>query len=126
MDITALIASFSTASGTYAVTRQTSGGYTRGVANPTVNSTIQITASLQPATGQDLLRLPEGRRTNETRVIFTDTLLRTGDQGQTVEADLVLIEGDLWEVQHVETWIDSTTKTTGYRCIVQQPTPAVI
>lgn len=126
MDIVSLVNSFSTSAGTYDVTRQASKGFTRGVANPTTNSTFQITASVQPATGQDLLRLPEGRRTNETRVLFTTTQLFTGDQGQTDEADLVTIEGDPWEIQHVETWVDPVTKTIGYRCIAQQPSPGAV
>lgn len=120
MDIAALIQSFST--GTYSVTRRTVGAVVRGVSQPTVDASLMITASIQPATGQDLLRLPEGRRTNLTRVIFTTTELLTGDQGEPNEADLVIIDGLSWEVQHVERWQDADGVDVGYRCIAQQPT----
>lgn len=120
MDLASLISSFST--GTYTVTRRQADGFTRGIANPTIDSTFTINASVQPATGKDLLRLPEGRRTNETRVLFTTTQLYTGDQGQDYEADWVTIDGESWECQHVEDWVQAGGGVA-YRCIVQAPTP---
>lgn len=90
---------------------------------PTTETVLTIQASVQPATGKDLLRLPEGRRANETRVVFTTTQLYTGDQGDAFAADLLLIDGDPWEAQHVEVWQQSGIQGTGYRCIVQAPTP---
>ncbi len=81
-----------------------------------------IDGSVQPAGGKDLLRLPEGRRTNETRVLFTTTQLYTGDQGQEFEADWVTIDGEYWEIQHCEDWVQSGGGTA-YRCILQAPTP---
>ena len=120
MDIGALIDSFAT--GSYQVTRRASAAPVRGVYGATTDSVITIAASVQPASGQDLLRLPEGRRTNLTRVIFTTTELLTGDAGAANEADLVTIDGLEWEVQHVERWQDSNGYDVGYRCIAQQPT----
>lgn len=96
--------------------------FVRGLAQPTTNTTFMITASVQPATGKDLLRLPELRRTNETRAIFTTTQLFTGDQGTAYEADLVTIDGDPWEVQHVEDWVQAGSGVA-YKCIAQAPTP---
>lgn len=126
IDLDALVASFSTVNATgYAITQRArvQYGFVRGIASATSDSTTYAIASVQPASGRDLLRLPELRRSNETRVLYMTTPLRTGDAGEDREADLVLIEGEQWEVQHVETWVQSPDGSgTAYRCIVQRPT----
>jgi hypothetical protein len=123
LDLDSLIASFSTAS-SYTVTRRQRSAVTfrRGIAQATIDSTLTITACVQPATGKDLLRLAEGRRTNETRAIFTTTRLFTGDQDAAYEADWVTIDGDPWEVQMVQDFVQAGGGVA-YRCIVQAPTP---
>lgn len=120
MDIADLIASFSTLASTYSVTRRAAATYVAGRAVAGATSAVQITASVQPATGRDLLRLPEGRRALETRVLFTTTQLFAGEQGGVNEADQVTIEGIVWEVQHVEEWVDAMTLTDGFRCVAQR------
>ena len=118
MDLPDIIQSFGT--GTYLVTRRAKAVFVAGRATPGATTTISIEASVQPATGRDLLRLPEGRRTQETRLVYTTTRLTPGAQGAAYEADLVLIEGNTWEVQHVETWHQAPgTDPTAYRAIVQ-------
>lgn len=118
MDVAALIARF--ASGTYTVHRRAAAVYVHGRAQAGVDSTIQIVASVQPVTGNDLLRLPEGRRSVETRVLFTATELRAGGQGKDHEADHVEMDGERWEVQLAEKWPAFTTTDPGYwRCVVQ-------
>lgn len=124
MDTADLIRSFSTGPlGLYAVTRRLATPFRRGLAQPTTDANFTVTASLQPASGKDLLRLPEGRRTNETRVLFTATQLYTGDEGADYEADLVELDSQLWEVQHVEDWLQWAGLAGFYRCIIQSPTP---
>lgn len=118
MDLAALVASFAT--GTYTVTRRASGGFSRGIAQDTTDTTFTITGSLSPASGRDLLRLPELRRSNETRVLFTTTQLQVGDPGELYEADWVSIDGAQWEVQHVESW-GQPGGGQAYRCILQAP-----
>jgi hypothetical protein len=119
-----IVLSFATgATGLYTVTRRQSGAIVRGIAQATTDATFTITASVQPASGKDMLRLPEGRRANETRVLFTTTQLYTGDQGSNYEADLVTIDGDDWEVQTVSDWLNWGGGLPFYRCIVQPPTP---
>lgn len=115
MDLAALINSFAT--GTYAVTRRAGGSYVRGIATDGSSTSLTIRASVQPATGRDLVRLPEGRRSTETRVIYTVTQLYA--DGPTYQADRVTIDGSVWEVQHVETWAQPGAQGTGYRCIAQ-------
>lgn len=121
MDLADLVDSFSTkpGSGTYPVTRRLSSTFVNGRAVPDPSpTTVQIVASVQPASGRDLLRLPEARRDNETRILFTVTKLWTGDQGGTYEADIVTVDGIAWEVQHVESWIQPGGDPV-YRCIAQ-------
>lgn len=118
MDAFGLIADFAT-NGTYPVTRRPRGGYVNGVATTGITSTFSIQASVQPASGRDLERLPEGRRALSTTIIFTTTKLITGGQNSPNDADLVLIEGAPWEIQHVEQWAQQSETGTYYRCIAQ-------
>lgn len=123
MDIAQLMAAFVT--GTYTVTRRARGRLVHGKITDGATTTVLITASVSPASGKDLLRLPEGRRTNESRVVFTTTELYTGGQvgsetQATYQADRILIDGKDYEVSHVETWRDPVTQTSiGYRVVVQ-------
>jgi hypothetical protein len=114
------------ATGTYTVTRRPAAGVLLGRAVPGVPTTFPIVASVQDPTGRDLLRLPEERRSKATRVVFTTSQLVTGAQkgepaaaGGANEADLVQIDGVLWEVQHVETWHDPRGGPDAFRAVVQ-------
>lgn len=102
LDAADVIASLDT--GTYAVTRRSAATYVLGRSQPGGTAPLTIDASVQPATGRDLLRLPEGRRTTETRVVYTPTPLLVGGQGTANEADLIAIDGRTWEVQLAESW----------------------
>jgi hypothetical protein len=62
-------------------------------------STFSARASVQPATGKDLLRMPEGLRTTDLQAIFCATELKTGD--------LVTLPEGVYQVQHVEVWARS-------------------
>ena len=92
------------ATGTYQVIRRAVGTIEKGRVIAGDTSTLTIEASVQPAAGRDLLRLPEGRRTTETRTVFTSTELFVGGQGTANEADLLCIDDATWEVQHCEKW----------------------
>lgn len=121
MDALDLIRSFGS---TYTVTRRPRAQMVRGRAVPGTTSTLTIDACVQQATGRDLLRLPEGRRSIETRVVYSATALLTGAQGGTNEADLVAIDGLSWEVQHVEPWPGKTGRDVEHwRCLVQLTVP---
>lgn len=125
MDPADIVASFATNDSTslYQVTRRALATAVRGRASPPSTSTVPITASVQPASGRDLLRLPELQRSNETRVVFTSTPLMIAGEGVPFMSDLVAIDGRLWEVQHVESW-EASPMTDGayYRVIVQATT----
>lgn len=87
------------------VTARSGGAYSNGrwvSASPTTVS--GIAASVQPASGRDLLRLPENRRNSETIKIFTRTPLSAGQTAIGREADRVTYLGNEYEVSHVASW----------------------
>lgn len=86
------------------VTRTVAGTYVKGVHQPGESSSFGITASVQPASGRDLLRLEEGQRTRETITVFTPDDLRTTDEATGTPADRIEWQGSTYEVQVVENW----------------------
>lgn len=118
MDIGGLIASFAT--GSYTVTRRAKATLVNGRRVAGAMAVIpDVVACVQPASGRDLLRLPEGRRSIETCVVFTATELLVGGEGKDNDADLIEIGGEQWECQQVQQWTDPDGGAVGYRCIVQ-------
>lgn len=90
----------SLASGTYTVKRRgpTTVG-SDGRADTAASSTFSVTASVQPMSGRELQRLPEGLRVAERRNFFTTTALQV-----TAAPDVVSIDGEDWEVESVQAW----------------------
>lgn len=100
MNLSGVIESFAS---TYTVTRQSASAYgDDGVLDAPTTSTVTIRACVQPVTGRELQRLPEGLRTRELLSVWTATQLFTQGAGQ--DPDLLDIDGDTWEVQTVERW----------------------
>lgn len=64
----------------------------------------EIRASVQPASGRDLLRLPEGLRTRDTVAILTDADLRTANETAGTKADRIVVSGEEYEVVAVDDW----------------------
>jgi hypothetical protein len=98
-NLAATVARFAT--GTYDVTRADGpGSHVDGVFVPGSTSTVTIRASVQPVSGRELERLPEGLRTRELLSLFTlDALLV---EAPDVRPDIVTIRGETWQVQNVE------------------------
>lgn len=91
--------------GTYSVTRPTtptlvSGRVVQGVASVPFSTA----GSIQPLSGRDLQRLPEGDRATEQFWYFTSTRLQTADAASGQVADVVDVGGESFEVQSVEDW----------------------
>lgn len=116
MNIPGLIQSFSTAS-SYSVTRNARGPTDRGRIGDHVSSTFTIVASVSPASGRDIERLPEGRQDSESRTVITTTELYVGAAGSMFEADEITIDGAIWEVAHVEKWVDSKSGGVGWKAV---------
>lgn len=82
--------------------RKAPGSYVNGVWVEGALTTIPITASIQPTTGEELLSLPEGRRDRKTYALFTSTKLNVARPG--INPDLVTIFGEVYEVIKVDIW----------------------
>lgn len=63
-----------------------------------------IMASLQPVTGSDIKLLPENRREEELTKIYTDTELFGAIKGSDGNCDIVIINGDEYEVVKTLPW----------------------
>ncbi len=85
------------------VTRSAAATYTTGgkLVAP-VTSTFTIVASVQPAPGKQLMRLPEGLRNQDVLQVFTATEIRTAQSG--VTADVVAIGSGSYQVESVKDW----------------------
>lgn len=90
---------------TATVTRGAAGTYTAGRLTPGATSTTPLAVvAVQPASGRDLLRLPEGLRTRETIAIWTSDELRTANETTGTPADVVGYGGASYQVELVEDW----------------------
>lgn len=90
-----------TQGGPYTVTRKTVGGYDEdGMAVAGSTSMLSAAGSLQPVTGRELRDLPEGKRGDEIRVLYTLTEIRM--QSPTHEPDVITIDGEPWTTVKVE------------------------
>lgn len=95
MDLSGVIESFLT--GTYAVVRQVASTYdSYGRLLPATTSTLQVRACFQPASGRDLQRLPEGFRSSEVLAGWVTSTMQM--------QDVVTVDGEAYEVQHIERW----------------------
>lgn len=63
-----------------------------------------IMASVQPLTGRQLQRLPEGERQSYPLVIYTVSDVRTADHIAGVPADRITTGGNTYEVGRVQRW----------------------
>lgn len=85
-----------------------------------------FTGSLQPVGRRDREALPEGLRTTVERMVYTDPgTLRTTNQLTGDPADQVLHDGVLYEVVHVDTWIQLLSHDHAFLVRVQEPDPAL-
>ena len=102
-------------SGTYTVTRYAAGDYDEGVYEEGATSTFTIDASVQPAGGKDLERLPEGERLKDYLTVLTPTELRT--RADAASPDRVSIDGATYEVVEVADWF---SEGNFYRALVHR------
>jgi hypothetical protein len=73
-------------------------------------SSFSIQAAVQPATGRDLMRLPEAFRVSDVQAVWSPVPLRTFDQPSATPADvLTLANGAIYQVEHVEDWSGNGT-----------------
>jgi hypothetical protein len=84
--------------------RRPAGAYVNGlwVANPDPEP-ITIRASIQPASGSQLARLPEGKRTNPTYALRSEEAIQEAI-ADSHDADVFDFYGRRWEVIDLRTW----------------------
>jgi len=90
------------ATGTYQVKRRAPGATVDGRDRKGAETVVSIRASVQPASGSTLDRLPEGMRQREVREVYSATQLRTQGPGRL--PDLIVIDGNDYEVESVDDW----------------------
>ena len=87
---------------TYLVLREDAGEYVDGVWVRGARSTLNIKASMQPVKlGQDMSALPEGRKLENTRKLYTSATLRHTEQGDGIQPDIVVHDGFGYEIVSV-------------------------
>lgn len=83
-----------------ASTRDADTGYTI----PGSYTETAITGSFQAAGGKDREALPEGVRSSQTIVLYTNADVRTADARTGLDADRIEYNGQLWTVVMVDRW----------------------
>lgn len=69
---------------------------------------IEAVASIQPLRPNEILQLPEHRRTAEHMKMYTYTRVRTSDEKNQLPADRIIHDGKTFEVQSVANWFIGT------------------
>lgn len=67
-------------------------------------STLSAVASIQPLKANEILQLPEHRRTSEVVKMYLLTPVRTSDEKNQLAADRIKHDGKIFEVIAVEQW----------------------
>lgn len=93
MSLHLVIASLQT--GTYVVSRPGADTYAAGIRTPGTPSTFNVDASVQPLTARLLRAMPEGRRAEDTRILWTRTV-------ELLVGDRITIGGEAYEVFRVD------------------------
>lgn len=83
------------------VYRWTDGAYVNGRWVEATQTTIPITASIQPTTGEDTQLVPEGRNPQKTYKLYTSTPIKTISD---TNPDQIEIFGERYEVIQVFPW----------------------
>jgi hypothetical protein len=86
--------------GTYVVTRRTPVAHVKGRAQPPTTAAINVDACVQPASGRQLQRLPDGMRDSEAIALWCEVELKT--KTTTTLPDLIAYRGASYEVQLVK------------------------
>ncbi len=79
------------------LTRRSGQTITDGIVSDTNQDVSVIQAHVQQANKKTLENLPEGQRTTDSRVFWTETVLQVGD--------LLTVGGVTYKVQNDEDWI---------------------
>lgn len=102
------------ATNTYNVQRASAGNFAKARYGPNGLVNFSIKASIQPLNGRDLLRLPQGSRTEWYIKVITQAPLRTVIAPAGNVADVITYGGNTFEVEKVFDWSESGGFTVAY------------
>lgn len=86
------------------VKRSGGGSWQNGRYVQDATADLVVDASVQPLRGNEVLILPEHRRTEESIKLYTTTKLRTTDEKNNLPCDVVVHDGKRFEVHTVFNW----------------------
>ncbi len=86
----------------FTIYQQIPGAYVDGIWVNGGENALQITASLQPSSGEEMLSLPEGRRNRKTYTLFTSTKINVLHNA--ANCDQIEILGERYEIVNVDIW----------------------
>lgn len=87
----------------YTVTRYANGGYTNGMPNQGGTTTLEIRASIQPMTGDELQRASEGlRATHGIKIYASRAVILATVEAQGAQADRITYDGRVYQIQRVQ------------------------
>lgn len=89
---------------TLTVYRRPAGSRVKGRVLEAAEASFSISATVQPATPEDLEVLPEGTRTDAVLVFHTEDELRDGASPDGAPPDEVEDDGERWVIHHVGPW----------------------
>ena len=89
---------------TYQVRRTQMGQYIEGVFQPGITELVTALASIQPMSMKEIMRIAEGDRNRERRVVYSADELRIQNEENKAPADVMLVDGQDWTVEKVEKW----------------------
>jgi hypothetical protein len=89
---------------TITITHRTESPRLLGRTQPPTTVVVSAKASVQPTSGRDLQRLPEGKGTQDLISVWTLEPLQLGDVGAGILPDLITYAGSTYEVEHLEPW----------------------
>jgi len=89
---------------TLTVTRTNPGQYVDGIWQEGAASTFEGRYSVQPASPDDMQRLPEGRRGRDAYTLYGEPELLQADANAGTNADRVEIDGAMFEVGATQEW----------------------
>ncbi|MCK5603481.1 hypothetical protein KAR91_16470 [Candidatus Pacearchaeota archaeon] len=90
------------------VTRQNAGSFVSGTWVQGVSlGAFEMTCSIQPLSGKDLMNLPEAQRTKRTKKVFSECELKTADLATQKPADRFTFGGITYEVHNVLDYTDN-------------------
>lgn len=103
--------------------RFAAGSYVDGRWVEGASSALAFTASVQPASSEDLQSLPENRRKLSTFALFTSTRLLGVDVESGTNPDRVTLHDGIYEVVSVARWQNNVIPH--YKALVQRRAPGI-